>query len=259
MKASKEELGPALPPEWHALHYLPQGAKTILDVGCNVGSALQHAQELGLKRFLGIEINPQAAEEAKRRFSSVRDAHIVQGSADEMPFETGSADVAICFEVLEHVPESLRPAVVREAHRVLKQDAPWIITVPARGLFSFLDPANARLVFPKIFSMFARLVGGRGREAGFEDQKHGIVWHHHFKLDEIRQLLEPYFEIHQVRWRGSLLMPLGDWLQFPFYRFNALNHPISKGINFFQKWDMRQNFGSALGYNMIIVAKRKNT
>jgi len=40
--------------------------------------------------------------------------------------------------------------------RVLRPGAPFIITVPAAGLFAWLDPANVRLRFPRLFIVAVR-------------------------------------------------------------------------------------------------------
>lgn len=248
---------PPLPPPWHPLHYLPKNASSLLDIGCNAGEALLYAHQLGVKKLLGVEINPAAANEARKRLAHVAECQIVHESADTLPFQSQSIDVALSSEVLEHIPENLRPGVVREAHRVLKENAPWIITVPAKGFFSFLDPANFRLAFPLPFKILSWIIGGRGREAGFENQKHGIVWHHHFRLDEIKSILEPHFTIETVRFRGCLLVPVCNWLQFPFYRRGAYDHFLLKWINAIDGWEMARQCGEFFGYNLLLVVRKK--
>jgi SAM-dependent methyltransferase len=52
----------------------------------------------------------------------------VFGTALSLPFRGGSFDTAICFQVLEHVPEPLR--LLEEARRVLKPGSHLILTAP---------------------------------------------------------------------------------------------------------------------------------
>ncbi|MFB3910260.1 MAG: class I SAM-dependent methyltransferase [Candidatus Eisenbacteria bacterium] len=52
----------------------------------------------------------------------------VYGTALDLPFRTGSFDTAICFQVLEHVPEPLR--LLEEAKRILKPGGHLIVTAP---------------------------------------------------------------------------------------------------------------------------------
>lgn len=243
-------------PPWHALHYLPRGASSVLDIGCNVGEFLQAAHGLGVPKLFGIDINPEAALVAKQRLSHIQDSQIKHGSADQLPFASGTVDAAFCTEVLEHIPEELRPAVIQEAHRVLHESGWLILTVPAAGLFASLDPANLRLRFPGLFRVISRVVGGRGREAGYANQKHGIVWHHHFTLGELRKVLEPYFRIERVRYRGSLIVPICNWLQFPFYRRKAYDHPLLRLVNRILELDMACDLGERIAYNVIVVARK---
>jgi SAM-dependent methyltransferase len=246
------------PARWEALHYVPAQAESLIDVGCNVGDALLHAHALGIRKLYGVEINPLAAEEAKSRLARVPHSQIYQGSADRIPVESATLDAATCCEVLEHIPSSLRPRVVEEVYRVLKPGAPFILTVPFDGAFAALDPANVRFRFPSVYRWASRLAGGLGREAGYENQEHGVVWHHHFRMDELRSLLEPRFEIHHVRWRGSLLTPLGEWLLFPCYRRKAYRHPVFRAVKSLQDLDMAVPLGPWLAYDVLIVARHRS-
>ena len=133
----------------------------------------------------------------------------------------------------------------------------FIVTVPADGLFSFLDPANVRFRLPTVFGFITALVGGRGREAGYEGQAHGVVWHHHFSEKELARLFDQYFELEHMRWRGALLAPLCGFLEFPFYRRNRLDHPLLKLIHRINRWDHSVDPGKFLGYNVLMVLRKR--
>ena len=137
-----------------------------------------------------------------------------------------------------------------------EEDSIFVVSVPYRGLFSYLDPANFRLLFPKLFSIFAKLVGGKGREAGFVKQKHGIVWHHHFTLKELESLFSPQFEIKTIRWRGGLIFPICEWLLFPLYRLQLTNNIFYRLIKKMQSLDYSLQFGRFFAYDILFVAKR---
>ncbi|WP_394844487.1 class I SAM-dependent methyltransferase [Pendulispora brunnea] len=246
-------------PNWHPMHFVPPKSNAVIDIGCNVGESLVAARALGVKRLYGIDINRYAVDAARQRFAGDEDCALAHGSADELPFDANAADVAICTEVLEHLPSELRPSALREIHRVLRDDGTLIFTVPAAGMFAPLDPANLRFRFKSLYGFVSSRLGGPGRDRGYEGQKHGIVWHHHFTLDELHALFEPYFEITTVRWRASLLAPICDILTFPFARLNRYDHPVYRALVRVTNWDHSKDFGEAYAYNVLLVAKKRPT
>jgi len=244
-------------PPYSAFHYLSEHTESILDVGCNVGLALKLASELGIKKLYGIDINALAIEQARENLKGIDQVELYHDSADKLPFADKSVDVVTCTEVIEHIPFDLRPHLIAEIHRVLADNGKLIITVPARGIFHFLDPANFRLMFPYFFNTASQLMGGQGRDIGYAGQKHGIVWHHHFTIEELNSLIGPLFNIYHFRGRGCLLSPICDWLLWPFYRSNRTNNIVYKTISQIGHWDMSCNFSLQLAYNVLIVAEKK--
>jgi SAM-dependent methyltransferase len=247
----------SLPPHY-TMHYLPESVRSILDVGCNVGEALKLANRLGVKQLYGIDINPYAIELARDNLKDIEQVELYHHSGDELPVMDACIDVVNCTEVIEHIPVELRSAVIKEIHRVLNHNGKFLITVPARGIFHFLDPANVRLMFPVLFNLVSKLVGGQGRELGYVGQKHDIVWHHHFTMEELKGLLEPLFNITCIRGRGCLFSPICEWLEWPFYRMNLTNSIFYKMIHQLHQWDMSCDWGLKLAYNILIVAEKKN-
>lgn len=79
---------------------------TILDVGCK-------GRGIGLiytGRFIGVDLSfPNR---------TIPTMTPVIGSALQLPFPTGSFDIVVCSDVLEHIPPDLRPDAVRELLRV---------------------------------------------------------------------------------------------------------------------------------------------
>ncbi len=236
---------------------MPTGTRSIVDIGCNVGELLEHASRLGIEELYGIDINPRAAATARENLSHLGAATVVHGSADRLPFNDNSAEVAVCSEVLEHIPDELRPGAIKEVHRVLKQGGTFIVTVPFKGMFAFLDPANWRASMPQVYGWLSQVAGGEGREVGLEGQKHGVVPHHHFTISELNNLLKPHFEIAHQRWRGSAVAPLCEWALFPFYRMQKTDSVLYRMIKTTQNIDYSIPTGRFLAYNVLLVARKR--
>ena len=237
--------------------FLPPGARTVLDVGCNVGDSLRWAHQQGIERLRGVDINPAAVQAAARQLSGLGDVQVLHGSADELPFPDASADLVLCLEVLEHIPAELRARSVSEMARVLSPGGRLILTVPHRGLFAVLDPENMRFRLPIFHRLAAQLVGGAGKERGYVGQKHGVVPHHHFTRAELEALLLPHFSIARMRGRGLLLFPLCTWLQWPFYRRQRLRSRSFRFLDRLMQLDYRLRYPLALAYNVVVAADRR--
>src|SRR2546430_254360 len=72
----------------------------ILEVGCNVGLQLSGLERMGFTNLYGIELQREAAEEARRNTESI---HIIQGSGFDIPFKNGFFDLVFTSGVLIHI------------------------------------------------------------------------------------------------------------------------------------------------------------
>ncbi len=237
------------------LHYLPPNTREALDLGCNTGQTLERLLAMGVSRVHGVDINPLAIETARQRLLA-RPASVHHASADELPLADASVDFILCSEVLEHVAPELRSQAIAQIHRVLRPGGTLVLTVPHAGLFAGLDPANVRFRLPRLYAVVSAWVGGPARDAGYRDQKHGVVWHHHFRLAELTELLRGRFVIERVRFRGTLFIPLCDALAFPFYRKQRYGHPLLKALEKLSALDHGIDGGPILGYDVLLVAQR---
>jgi SAM-dependent methyltransferase len=96
--------------------------RRVLDLGCRTGAVTQHF--LPGNEVVGLDIDASALERA-----AVRGIAPVRASAEEpLPFESGSFDVVVAGELLEHVrsPEE----VVDEVIRVLRPGGRFVGSVP---------------------------------------------------------------------------------------------------------------------------------
>ncbi|ABS62945.1 Methyltransferase type 12 [Parvibaculum lavamentivorans DS-1] len=83
--------------------YMNRGpGKRFLDVGCNVGTAVEAARRLGLDAH-GIDIGDQSIEIAREMFPG---GHFHAGPIESLPPEWGQFDFVYSAEVIEHLPDA---------------------------------------------------------------------------------------------------------------------------------------------------------
>lgn len=102
---------------------------SILDVGCGLGDFLHECQKHGWRAF-GIELNPFAADYARREF----DLDVVETSVFAFDQAVGPFDCVTLWGVLEHVGE---PLVLLEKVRTLLRPG-GVLVVEAPSADSFL-------------------------------------------------------------------------------------------------------------------------
>jgi 2-polyprenyl-3-methyl-5-hydroxy-6-metoxy-1,4-benzoquinol methylase len=108
--------------------YVDVQGKKILDGGCGSGQYVKALLQSGADAY-GIEYD----EEKMAQFgleNPVWASRVQAGNLETMEFETGSFDVVLMNEVLEHVPNEF--LALREIHRVLKSNGYLIIFSPNR-------------------------------------------------------------------------------------------------------------------------------
>jgi SAM-dependent methyltransferase len=97
--------------------FLGRGEGRCLDLGCGTGVAIPEVQRLGWS-VVGVDVSEGMLSRAR-----AHGAELHQASADSLPFEDGSFDAAVSLWL--HTDADDFPAVLREAARVLKTEAPF--------------------------------------------------------------------------------------------------------------------------------------
>lgn len=103
---------------------LPLAPRTVLDVGCGEGFALERLGVLRPEQLWACDLSPDAAEECRRR---VPHAEVRVASVLDLPYATDQADLVICLEVLEHLDDPARglAELLRVTRRDLVVSVPW--------------------------------------------------------------------------------------------------------------------------------------
>lgn len=122
---------------WHRYLYASRFVKdkVVLDIasGEGYGSFLLSSSK-ALKVF-GVDIDPEVVKSARKTYENTN-LEFVNGSIASIPVSSGSIDVLISFETIEHVSELLQNMFLDEIERVLKPDGILIISTPNKRTYS---------------------------------------------------------------------------------------------------------------------------
>ena len=126
-------------------------ATSFLDVGAGTGEYLQFARARGVAQVSGIDLSFNYCRREKAIAEGVQ---VMQASGDALPLQTGSIDVVLCSEVIEHLPPALAVKSVLELGRVARRTI--VTTTPNR---SAAVRRLARSVVPNRVDELDRQVG----------------------------------------------------------------------------------------------------
>jgi len=112
-------------PRPEMLRFVPQGVKSILDVGCGEGFFGASLKQQGVREVWGIEATPKVAENARTRLDRV----LVGRVEDHLPtIPEKYFDCVIFNDVLEHLVDPW--TVLSSAQRILAADGIVIASIP---------------------------------------------------------------------------------------------------------------------------------
>ena len=234
----------------HPIHWIPDGATSLLDVGCNAGDLLFDCRKIFLHiELAGIDINNSAVQAAKKRLPG---AEIRQGFGYQLPFADQRFDCVTCIEVIEHVPALQRPLLLAEMRRVLVPGGRLVLRCPHAGIFSWLDPQNFRFRVPRLYRLVVR--DGK-RDPHYRESQEELVWHHHFTRGELLLAAGDGWELEACEFGGLVLLPLSDILRWPFYRTNRVDSPIAHALERMGRFELDLSFGTS-SYDILLSLKK---
>jgi len=180
--------------------------KKVLDVGCLGGKMSRLIMDQN-NEVWGVEVNPVAAEAARKRGVKVQVADVEDG----LPIETESYDVVNAGEILEHLYDTKN--FLEETRRVLKEGGLMIFTT------TNLNSLENRI---RVAS------GGYLSMAGAYPEDHFGAHVRVFNLPKIRELcIETGFGIRDVAGVTSL-DSRGKWIDGPMGLLGKLLPSFSK-------------------------------
>lgn len=223
--------------EWYPLsgrgklvfQWLPEKKKSILDIGCGSCFITRHFLRK-CNEVYGMDTSCDSIYLASGWYPGLR---LVRGNMENIPFRNTSFDVVTAIEVLEHTEND--GLAVAEVERLLGPGGTFILTVPHRGLFYFLDAAN----FRKNFHLF--------------DKMRDFKEHRHYTIAQISNLLKDHFQIVNVETRGFIISEFLYLVMVKFFRHkNFITVFLQKMIDL----DIMVKYGR-MGSLLIVKAVKK--
>ncbi|MBD0328888.1 MAG: class I SAM-dependent methyltransferase [Thermoleophilia bacterium] len=115
--------------------------RDVLDVGCGFGWFELAALDLDCRSIVGVEPTRTDLATAERHVDDERASFCV-ADARALPFDDGSFDTVVMWEVIEHLPRGTEPAALTEIARVLRPGGVLYLSTPfASTVSTVLDPA----------------------------------------------------------------------------------------------------------------------
>jgi len=126
-----------------ALSFFQPEHKSIIDLGCGEGIALEKLQRsFSEKKIIGVDVEIENIEICREHGLTARYADVC-----ELPIYSGSFDACLCIDMLEHLKDPAQP--VREIVRILKPGGRLVVVVPHDR--NFLLARLACLMFKEAF------------------------------------------------------------------------------------------------------------
>ena len=202
-----------------------------LDFGAGTGDILKIFKNHNLfKNGVGVDISSKIGGDKK-----ISDVTLLQiPNIEEYAISNiNKFDSITILDVLEHIYDQKH--ILNNLYKMLKPKGTLIVTVPGKHLFSFFDMGNLKFVLPSLHKIFINIFKGKSyyfEQYGnpnnplFGDVEKLKMWHQHFSLKEITQLLlESGFKVIDYDGSGFFTRPISVIIYFlPSF----LNKPLKK-------------------------------
>jgi len=101
--------------------------KRVLDCGCGEGYGTALLAERATLA-VGLDREREVVAYAASKYRTAERASFIAAGAEALPFTDGSVDVAVCFQVIEHLPDPV--AFLHEVRRLLAPGGVFMLTTP---------------------------------------------------------------------------------------------------------------------------------
>jgi SAM-dependent methyltransferase len=108
--------------------------KKVLDAACGVGYAGPMFLAAGARSYLGIDLNAEAVELAKRAHQAAHISFAVDDACEFRSVPEQVFDLVVSFETIEHVPSAEK--FLANVRRALRPGGTFIVSTPNRWRYS---------------------------------------------------------------------------------------------------------------------------
>ncbi|MEJ7656429.1 MAG: class I SAM-dependent methyltransferase [Thermoleophilaceae bacterium] len=119
--------------------------RRVLDAGCGVAYGSTMLAEAGARSVVGVDLAEDVLESVRARVPP--NVRLERADLRDLPFEDGSFDLVVCFEVIEHITD--QQEVVREFARVLSPEGVLLTSTPNRAVSAGDNPHHLRELLPE--------------------------------------------------------------------------------------------------------------
>lgn len=238
-----------------AAKWIPGDRKnSILDYGCGDGQFISKLTKKSKKLF-ACDTLKDFITSASTRYKHVK--FILIKPNKRLPFKNDSFNIITLLEVLEHVGDEKK--MIKELHRVIKPDGLLVLSVPNKGIVSFLDKSNLKFRFPILHKLLYILFYGKekyfqnfsGNKKMFGDITISRnMYHHHYGLNDLKKIFRGRFEILEVRYH-SLFAPILHLIADTIYLIIGKRTPFLYKLIYIDA----NIFNNSYGYGLIVKAK----
>jgi ubiquinone/menaquinone biosynthesis C-methylase UbiE len=170
-----------------------------LDFGAHDGKAIIDLVRTSVvKKAIGLDANSEVVIRSQPSLpANVELMTITVG--EKLPFPDETFSSVSLFGVLEHIYD--QDKLLKELNRVMKKGGLFVVAVPGKHFFSFMDMGNWKFVFPRTHRFFVTTWKGKEYyQSRYAANKDGLIgdieaekaWHQHFDKKELANLLSKY-------------------------------------------------------------------
>ncbi|HEY0556972.1 MAG TPA: class I SAM-dependent methyltransferase [Thermoanaerobaculia bacterium] len=147
-KAHREVLADLCAP-YLSSNKLPTKDLDVLEVGCGTGLVYERLvpRLIANERYTGVDVSERMLAIGRAAFPQAR---LLAGDGYGLRFADGAFDVALCFEVLGHLPEIGR--LLRELVRVARKTAIFTVWPAAEGVVETREPVRGERFLHRQYS-----------------------------------------------------------------------------------------------------------